>query len=223
MTALNSTEIGKKISFTPHWQGTLEYQTGLARQHEKLEAVQAGDRKTVHVLGMEHQTVITLGRRASLATDVEQRSDAGIPVLAVERGGQATLHSPGQVVIYPVLHLPTWGLGVREWTAVLLDVTAQTLLEFGVTVVPADPNLGVGLWTDHGKIAFLGLRVVRGFSTHGLAINVNNDLGLAQAIRSCGVAGARWDKVERVCPGSTAVQFFAVWARIFESHLEKNT
>ena len=150
------------------------------------------------LLGFDFEAVVTLGNRADLSVDLnletmEQLGLGPSVICEVSRGGEATLHSPGQLVVYPIVPLRRWGLGVREYVDLLLDATRKGLLNFDVQ---SEMRAGQpGLFTAKGKIASIGIRVERGVTQHGLAINVSNDLALFQAIRVCGVLGQSMDRV----------------------------
>lgn len=133
---------------------------------------------------VEHSPVFTLGRAAR----TEHLRDPGpVPVVRVDRGGQVTYHGPGQVVVYALFDLHRRGLGVRRLVATLEGAIIETLARHGVDahVRPGAPGVYVG----HAKIAALGLRVRRGCSFHGLALNVDMDLSPFDRIDPCGFRG----------------------------------
>jgi len=136
---------------------------------------------------MEHPPVYTLGLGADAAHG--PRADSGIPVLRVERGGQVTYHGPGQVVLYALVDIARRALGVREFVAMLEQSVIDLLAEHGLRAArtPGAP----GVYVDGAKIAALGLRVSRGRSFHGLALNVDVDLAPFAAIDPCGYPGLR--------------------------------
>ena len=142
--------------------------------------------------------MITLGRNADsagvLATG-NQLADAGVCVVRVERGGQATYHGPGQWVGYPILDLTRRGLGVRRYVTVLEEVLLQTCKQFGV-VAQRQPGRP-GLFTGSGKIAAIGVAVRRGVSFHGFALNVCPDLSHFRWIVPCGLADTPPTSLER--------------------------
>lgn len=174
----------------------------------------ASQLRSDEILGLEHPFVITLGRRA-------KEVPAG-PVIRVERGGEATLHSPGQLVIYPIVKI-RGRIQVREWVELLQQVTARSLLAVGLET-SAGPH--AGLWTSKGKIASMGLRITDGVSTHGLAINVCNDLSLFNRISPCGMKpGSAMDSLasQDISMGTEAL--FQLWceefARSFKAFLSE--
>jgi lipoyl(octanoyl) transferase len=105
----------------------------------------------------------------------------------VDRGGQVTYHGPGQLVVYPLLNIRRLGMGVRDLVNKLEQAIVDTLAEFDVTAYPKPDAPGV--YVDGNKVASLGLRIRKGCSFHGLAINVDMDLEPFQRINPCGYAG----------------------------------
>ncbi len=136
---------------------------------------------------VEHPPVYTLGVGARAAHG--PRADSSIPVQRSERGGQVTYHGPGQVVLYTLVDLARRALGVREFVARLEQAVIDLLAEQGVSAArrPGAP----GVYVDGAKIAALGLRVSRGRCFHGVALNVDMDLGPFAAIDPCGYPGLR--------------------------------
>ena len=134
---------------------------------------------------LEHPPVYTLGLGADAAHG--PRADNGIPVLKVERGGEITYHGPGQVVLYTLVDLARRALKVREFVAMLEQSVIDLLAERGVDAGrrPGAP----GVYVRGAKVAALGLRVARGRAFHGLALNVDVDLGPFAAIDPCGYPG----------------------------------
>lgn len=144
----------------------------------------AGDIDDVCLL-LEHPSVYTAGRR----TEPHERPSDGTPVVDVDRGGKITWHGPGQLVGYPIVKLPAGVYVVdyvRRLEAALIDVCADLGLE--ATRVRGRS----GVWTTDGqrKLAALGIRVSRGVSMHGFALNANCDLAAYEAIVPCGISDA---------------------------------
>lgn len=133
---------------------------------------------------LEHPPVFTLGqagKREHLLADI------GIPVVAIDRGGQVTYHGPGQVVVYVLLDLKRRGYGVKELVNRLEQAVLNLLAGFGVEAVRREGAPGV--YVGGAKIAALGLRIKNGRSYHGLSLNVDMDLGPFSAINPCGYEG----------------------------------
>ncbi|WP_370517610.1 lipoyl(octanoyl) transferase LipB [Spiribacter sp. 2438] len=133
---------------------------------------------------VEHPAVFTLGQAGR---DEHVINPGGIPLVRTDRGGQVTYHGPGQVVLYPLLDLRRYGLGVRQLVTLLETLVVDWLAEFGVEAKPRADAPGV--YVGEAKIAALGLRIRRGCSYHGLAVNIAMDLEPYQRINPCGHAG----------------------------------
>jgi len=133
---------------------------------------------------LEHPPVFTLGMNA----DPGHVLAAGdIPVVRIDRGGQVTYHGPGQLMVYPLIDLRRAGLGVRDLVTALEQATVELLAGYGIMArARADAP---GVYSGDAKIASIGIRVRRGGSYHGLALNVNMDLAPFDRINPCGYAG----------------------------------
>jgi lipoate-protein ligase B len=142
------------------------------------------------LLLIEHPPVFTLGRRGgreNLLVSEAWLARSGISVVPVERGGNITYHGPGQLVAYPIVHLPSAGLGVVDLVDRLEETMIRTCAGWSV---PAGRNeLNRGTWVGRKKIGSIGIAVRRGVSFHGLALNVNLDLTPFGWIQPCGLAG----------------------------------
>lgn len=143
-----------------------------------------------YVLGLEHPAVMTLGYRARAENEILNQL-VSIPVVRATRGGLATVHSEGQLVIYPILDLREQRLGVRSFVELLLAITKDVLQGFGIEAELDQEK--IGLYTRQGKIAFCGLQIKNGISLHGLSINMTNDLTLFEQIMACGVQKQKMD------------------------------
>ena len=167
-------------------QGLVEYQKAWDAQRRIHEEVASGDRPNTLLL-LEHPSVYTAGRR----TDEAERPDDGTPVIDVDRGGRITWHGPGQLVGYPIVKLqkPTELVGfVREIESALINVCA----DLGISAVRVDGRSGVWICDEKGdrKIAAIGIRVAKGVTMHGFALNVNPNLEAFGQIVPCGITDA---------------------------------
>jgi lipoyl(octanoyl) transferase len=177
-----------------HWLGRVEYGHAWSLQ-KRLAAARADERIGDQLLLLEHPAVLTLGRTSDpahiLASETELAA-RGIEVVRVERGGEVTYHGPGQLVAYPILALSRRGLLVRPLVRALETAMIDTCRALGVV---ADRREGhPGCWVDPEgavprKIGALGLRVERGVSYHGIALNVSVDLADFGLIDACGMPG----------------------------------
>jgi len=133
---------------------------------------------------LEHPPVFTLGRNGK---DEHVHDPGNIPVIRADRGGQVTYHGPGQLIAYCLLDLRRRRLGVQSLVQTLEQAVIDLLAEHGIT--GARRNKAPGVYVEDRKIAALGLRVRRGCSFHGLALNVDMDLAPFARIDPCGYEG----------------------------------
>ena len=178
------TQSNANIALSRH--GLVDYQKAWDVQRTIHAEVASGSRPNTLLL-LEHPSVYTAGRR----TDDAERPTDGTPVIDVDRGGRITWHGPGQLVGYPIVKLqnPTELVGfVREIEAALILVCA----DLGITAVRVDGRSGVWIQDQRGdrKIAAIGIRVAKGVTMHGFALNVNPDLSAFSQIVPCGIADA---------------------------------
>lgn len=165
--------------------GVVPFKEAWELQREIHDAVVAGDMADTLLL-LEHPSVYTAGRR----TQPEDRPFDGTPVIDVDRGGRITWHGPGQLVGYPIVHLdqPIDVVGYVRRLEELLIITCE---RFGVTGQRIDGRSGVWVTGDPDrKIAAIGVRVARGVTMHGFALNVNPDLSAYDRIVPCGITDA---------------------------------
>jgi lipoyl(octanoyl) transferase len=166
--------------------GLVEYQKAWESQRAIHQDVVDGKRPNTLLL-LEHPSVFTAGRR----TDDSERPTDGTPVIDVDRGGRITWHGPGQLVGYPIVKLlkPTELVGfVREIEAGLIAVCSDV----GLATQRIEGRSGVWVRDKQGdrKIAAIGIRVAKGVTMHGFALNVNPDLSAFKSIIPCGISDA---------------------------------
>lgn len=146
---------------------------------------------------VEHERVFTQGQ-AGKAEHVLVPGD--IPVIQSDRGGQVTYHGPGQQVMYVLLNLKSRKLGVRELVTMLEQTVVNTLAELQIEAYPRADAPGV--YVDGRKICSLGLRIRKGCSFHGLALNIDMDLSPFLRINPCGYAGLEMTQVSSLRAGT---------------------
>jgi lipoyl(octanoyl) transferase len=164
------------------WLGRVEYQQVWAEMRLLNEQRHSETRDEIWFL--EHEPVFTLGmngRKEHLL------APGSIPVVQTDRGGQVTYHGPGQLVIYPLLDVRRLGMGVRELVQALENSVLQWLASR--QVLAQARREAPGVYVGNCKLASIGLRIKRGCSYHGLAINVAMDREPFQRINPCGFAG----------------------------------
>jgi lipoyl(octanoyl) transferase len=203
--------------YTP---GLVDYATAWRWQQHTAEAVGNGSPEALALL--QHPPVYTFGRRIRpehLLVSPDVLRQRGADVVETSRGGDLTFHGPGQLVGYPILNLRDRSLGPKDYVRLLEETLIRTLERFGVDGQRSPGRPGV--WTDAGKIAAIGVRIERGVSLHGFALNVDVDLSWFDAIVPCGLADARIASMSQIIgpnPGVDAVA--AVLAIEFGAALE---
>lgn len=164
------------------WLGRVSYEETWAAMRALTDSrtPQSPDR----IWFLEHPAVFTLGQAGKREHVL---APGGIPVAVSDRGGQVTYHGPGQLVVYTLLDLKRCRLGIRELVTRLEDSVIRLLGGYGITATARRDAPGV--YVDGAKVAALGLRVRRGCSYHGLALNVAMDLDPFRKINPCGYPG----------------------------------
>jgi lipoyl(octanoyl) transferase len=142
---------------------------------------------------LEHPPVFTLGMNASRA---HLLSPGDIPVVQIDRGGQVTYHGPGQLVVYPLIDLRRAGLGIRDFVSALEQAVIGLAAQFGI--VAESRRSAPGVYVAGCKLASVGVRVRRGGSYHGLALNVALDLAPFARINPCGYAGLEMTQLSQL-------------------------
>jgi lipoyl(octanoyl) transferase len=190
--------------------GTMRYRDAWALQERVHAEVVAGGEE--RVLLVEHPPVITFGRRPGVEKNVvappEQLEARGVELVPSDRGGDVTFHGPGQLVAYPIVRLIDHGLSVGAYVRTLELAVIEALSEFAI--VARKDDCAVGVWVDDrkapgpgpaacgvagrfpptlAKVCAIGVRVRRGATLHGLALNVTTDLSYFNLIIPCGLAG----------------------------------
>lgn len=189
--------------------GSVPYEE--ARQAQRLleGRRQRGEIGDVLLL-LEHPPVYTRGRRATadeLPMGIEWYEAQGIEVRDTDRGGRVTYHGPGQLVAYPIVSLAPYGDDVHEYVRRLERVTIAALADHGVEAGLIKGQTGV--WTGERKIGSIGVHVSRGVTTHGLAVNVCNDLQPFEWIVPCGIEGCAVTSLSRELGAEQEVGPFA--------------
>jgi len=182
--------------------GQLDYGSAWAKQELAHAEVLAGGAE--RILLVEHPPVITLGRRDGgerhLIASEEQRAKLGVRLVKSDRGGDITFHGPGQVVAYPIIRLNSHRLSVGAYVHRLEDAVITLLAELGIAA-RKDPS-AVGVWVEEAggvaKICAIGVRISRGVSLHGLALNVTTDLQYFDLIVPCGLPGRPVTSLQKV-------------------------
>ena len=201
--------------------GLMPYRAAWDYQQSVHEQVLAGAPE--RILFVEHPPVITLGRRPEISRNLiasqELLASLGVDLVQSDRGGDITFHGPGQLVAYPIIRLADHKLSVSAYVHALEDAIIATLADLGVES-HKDPT-AVGVWTQVGrasahhepepwakahltsKIAAIGVRVRRGVTLHGLALNLTTDLSYFNLIVPCGLTGRPVTSLQQLQPAHT--------------------
>jgi lipoyl(octanoyl) transferase len=197
--------------------GLVPYPEAWAEQ-QRLHAARVAGEVADTVLLLEHPSVYTAGRR----TAADERPADGTPVVDVDRGGSITWHGPGQLVGYPIVALPDpvdVVAHVRRIEQVLIDVCAEA----GVTAGRIDGRSGVWVAADgqrpDRKVAAIGIRVSRGVTMHGFALNADPDMSFFDRIVPCGIRDAGVTSLSRELGRPVGVPDLL---DLVERHLDKN-
>lgn len=176
-----------RVPYRPTWA----YQDELAERRRRREI---GDR----LLLLEHEPVYTIGRggdAANMLAGPERRAELGAELVRIDRGGDVTFHGPGQLVAYPIVELRD-PLDLRRYVRALEAAVIATAAATGVAAGRVDGRPGV--WVDgERKLAAIGVRVRRGVTTHGLALNVSTELRWFDEMIPCGIPDCQVTSLER--------------------------
>jgi len=168
--------------------GLIGFEEALKLQMAAKDEVQSGGEATLFLL--EHRPVYTLGANFHSENLLKSEEDLirnGFEVVKTDRGGDVTFHGPGQLVVYPVVDLNSLGRDLHLWLRQLESTVIRVLQELGVAGRRFPPHTGV--WVGDEKVAAIGIKVSRWVSTHGIAINCENDLSPFENIVPCGIQG----------------------------------
>jgi len=159
----------------------MDYKVALAIQNETHAKIPSKTGLET-ILIVEHPNVITLGKRGGVILD---GNPSDIPIIQTDRGGLATCHNLGQLVIYPIIDIKSRKIGVKRFICILLKTLKNYLLRiYNLEVLISSSQ--TGLWYQDKKIASIGMRIHKGISYHGISINIYNDLSLFDRIEPCG-------------------------------------
>jgi len=170
-----------RISPPFEWLGHQDYEPVWQRMRLRASDVALGQATEI-VWACEHAPVYTTGRRG---VDNRMRERLPAPFVHADRGGETTFHGPGQLMLYPVMHLGLRRIGVKMHVRALEESCLRLLDTLGVRAYRRSGFPGA--WTARGKIAAVGVRVIRGVAFHGMSLNVTVDHGWFAAIRPCGL------------------------------------
>jgi lipoyl(octanoyl) transferase len=212
---------------TAWWLGRTLYRDAWDLQH-RVVAARAEGRIGDQLLLLEHEPVLTLGRHSDpghVRVSAEQLAARHIELIRTERGGEVTYHGPGQLTAYPIVKLADRDLLIRPLVRALEAALAETCMSFGVVAGPRESF--PGCWTERGgrKIGAVGVRIERGVSYHGIALNVTVRLADFELIDACGMRDVESTSIARERdeagepPIESVAAAAAAFARAFASAL----
>lgn len=178
--------------------GLLEYQVAYDLQTRLVDHRRNQAEGHDIFLVVEHPSVYTLGRRGGrefLMVPESFLAEKNIAIVPIERGGVITYHGPGQLVLYPIIHLKQAGISVAEYVSKLEELMISLAAEVGVEAGRYERNHGV--WVGNNKLGSIGIAIRHGVSFHGLALNVNLSLEPFDWINPCGLTGVRMTSLSR--------------------------
>ncbi len=178
--------------------GLMNYREAHTLQQEVVDCRISGGCGQDMFLVTEHPSVYTLGRRGgmdSLIAGEETIREKGIDIVQTERGGDITYHGPGQMVVYPIMDLRKARISVTRFVNNLEEVMIRTAGGLGIRAERDPRNRGV--WVGDNKLGSIGIRVRRGVTFHGLALNVNLSLLPFSWIQPCGLSGVGVTSIKR--------------------------
>lgn len=178
--------------------GTIDYAEALKKQEmlftKALEDKQSGKEVSNRIIFCEHPHVLTLGKHAdrqNILFSGTLLSEKGVSVFQTDRGGDVTYHGPGQLVVYPILDLELFRMGLKQYISCMEDIIIELLKnKYGISSEKLSGAAGIWLDTEKPsstrKICAIGVKSSRYVTMHGLALNVNTDLNYYSLINPCG-------------------------------------
>ena len=183
--------------------GLIEYSQALEKQMQILELVK-NDSSQERIVFCRHPSVVTLGR-ASEAQDILSWQG---PTFEVQRGGRATYHGPGQIVVYPILDLNKRNKDLHALLRALENLCIASLQAYGLQAKGGIKD-ATGVWIENKKIASIGIAAKNWISYHGMAINIEKDPLAFQGISACGFGQGVMTSLEEVLNQNVALQDFS--------------
>jgi lipoyl(octanoyl) transferase len=176
------------------WLGRMEFADALVLQEELLARKRADRSLEDELLLLEHDPVYTIGRTPDKSSLLGS-AHLPHPLFAINRGGQATYHGPGQLMGYPIIDLRQCGQDLHRYLRWLEQLLIELLADYGIAASRRESLTGV--WVDHRKIASIGVGVRHWITMHGFALNVCGDLSPFNYIIPCGINDVAMTSMEK--------------------------
>ncbi len=188
---------GKEVCYHLYQLGLIDYREAWQLQRKLVKSRLMGRTGDI-ILVLEHPAVFTIGRSGGEHNVICRQSilEKKIPVIYTDRGGDITCHSPGQLVVYPILNLKEKSMDLYHYVRSLEEIVISTLADFSIRAgrISGFP----GVWIGHRKICSIGIRVIHWVTSHGFALNVSNDLSYFSYIHPCGIINSSVTSVSKV-------------------------
>lgn len=184
--------------------GIIDYAISNQDMHSFTET--RNDETQDEIWFVEHHSIFTQGRAGKPEHILK---DSHIPIFYSDRGGQVTYHGPGQIILYPLINLKKRGLNIREFVSILENTVINSLSDLNIEAYARKdapgvyvklPASRVNSISKEAKICSLGLKVSKGCTLHGLALNYDNDLTPFEYINPCGLMGMEMTSLEKLVP-----------------------
>jgi len=213
---MESAVLARAVVASPevHWLGRLAYEPTWRAMQQYTQQRDADSADQIWLL--EHERVFTLGMNASRA---HLLSPGDIPVVQIDRGGQVTYHGPGQLLVYPLIDIRRAGLGLRDLLTAMERSVIDYAAQFGIEA-QCRAN-APGVYVGECKLASVGLRIRRGASYHGLALNVSMDLEPFERINPCGYAGLQMTQLSQLGGPDEVAAVAAQFAPLLSARLRR--
>ena len=186
--------VGKLVDLRVRWLGRVEFADALLLQEELLAQKREDRSLEDELLLLEHEPVYTIGRTPDKSSLLGS-AHLPHPLFAINRGGQATYHGPGQLMGYPIIDLRRCGQDLHRYLRWLELLLIELLANYGITAWQREALTGV--WIDHRKIASIGVGVRHWVTMHGFALNVCGDLSPFNYIIPCGINNVSMTSMEK--------------------------
>ena len=167
--------------------GLISYEDALAKQQFYAEKVKTEHPFRAYLLLCEHNHVYTLGKHGhenNLLVNSDFLKSIGASYYKIDRGGDITYHGPGQLVVYPILNLNNWNIGIKKYIDGIEECIIRLVAKYGINA--GRLHGATGVWIGTAKICAIGAKVLHFITFHGLALNVNTDLKYFSYINPCG-------------------------------------
>lgn len=209
-----------KTQFHPEWLGLVSMAVA---QELQAEVLKKKDPIQIHILACEHEPVLSVGRSLwkdyDKSSSVWENTNRDLDIYLVSRGGKLTIHNPGQLVIYPIMNIKNFKMGIKDYLYFLFSVTQKAFASYGLNA-DIDFDRDYGMYVEGKKIVSAGLSYSEGWVSQGLSINLCNELEVFKTIDVCGRRCMQMTSAKALGFDIKMQDFFETWMQIFTKDLE---